>query len=271
MQQWACGAVGGQAEQERVVAQGLRGADWALVEGEDPRTRGPSLCPRRLLGATRWEPGQANTACCGEERRVCPVSWEPGWMGASGPRELGRGQPGQILTGSPGKGGMHRRSRGPRQAPWPSPGSWHLDDLSSPVWLAASESLPSGPVSHLPPPIPAPGGRTPGKGRRGTRRALTGVSQREGQPWLQPGPLVGLWPWRAPPRLGSRPPSTHPASVLQGWGGLAQFHGNGRPGSVLRGQGGLAPETKLSCRLCFSPVCCFPVSVYINHNSSVEV
>lgn len=40
MQQWACGAVGGQAEQERAVAQGLRGADWALVEGEDPGSPG---------------------------------------------------------------------------------------------------------------------------------------------------------------------------------------------------------------------------------------
>ena len=40
LQQWACGAVGGQAEQERAVAQGLRGADWALVEGEDPGSPG---------------------------------------------------------------------------------------------------------------------------------------------------------------------------------------------------------------------------------------
>ena len=77
-------------------------------------------------------------------------------------------------------------------------------------------------------------------------------SQRKGQPWLQPGPLVGLWPWRAPSSagLGTRPLLT-PASVLQGWGGLAQFHGNGEAWLSFTGTGrpGSLHSTKLHAHL----------------------
>lgn len=225
-----------------------------------PRTQGPSLCPRRLLGATRWEPGQAGTTCCGEGRGGLPgVLGARGGWGPVAPRSMGRGQPGQILTGAPGRGGMHRRSRGPPPgpAPWPSWGSWHLDDLSSPVWLAASESLPSGPVSHLPPPIPAPAGRTPREGRGGpTRRALVSEEGAALASAWAPGGLVAV----ASPLLGwaRHPPSTHPCF---------SFTGMGRPGSVSREWGGLAQfyrdgEAWLprpnSCRLCFSPPAAFP-------------
>lgn len=171
-------------------------------------------------------------------------------MGASGPQEHGQGPARPDTDGSPGKGGMHRRSRGPPPgpAPWPSPGSWHLDDLSSPVWLAASESLPSGPVSHLPPPIPAPGGRTPREGRGGpTRRALVSEEGAALASAWAPGGLVAV----ASPLLGwarARPLLT-PASVLQGWGGLAQFHGNGEAWLSFTGTGrpGSRDQTAAGC------------------------
>ena len=85
LQQWACGAVGGQAEQERVVAQGLRGADWALVEGEDPAPGGQVSAPGGC-----WAPLGGNQAkqaprAAGRGEAVCPVSWEPGVDGGQRP------------------------------------------------------------------------------------------------------------------------------------------------------------------------------------------
>lgn len=114
-----------------------------------------------------------------------------------------------------------------------------------------------------------PGDAPPGKAAGAPPGGLW--SQRKGQPWLQPGPLVGLWPWRAPSSAGLAPALYSPLLQFyrdgEAW---LSFTGMGRPGSVLRGRGGLAPETK-QLQAVFLPACCFPVSVYINHNSSVEV
>lgn len=174
-QQWIWGVVGSQAEQERAWPMGFSmGVDWAqwrlrTPAHQGPRAQGPSLCPRRLLGTTGWEPAKEAPLAAGrgEESARCPGS--RGWMGASGPQEHGQGPARPDTDGSPsaraGRASAHAAPP-PGPAPWPSRGSWHLDDLSSLVWLAASEPLPSGPVSCLPPPIPAPRGtHHPGRPR----------------------------------------------------------------------------------------------------------
>lgn len=167
--------MGSQAEQERAWPMGFSmGVDWAqwrlrTPAHQGPRAQGPSLCPRRLLGTTGWEPGQGSTARCEEGRGVCPVSREPGVDGGQRPPGAWAGPARPDTDGSPsaraGRASAHAAPP-PGPAPWPSRGSWHLDDLSSLVWLAASEPLPSGPVSCLPPPILAPRGtHHPGRPR----------------------------------------------------------------------------------------------------------
>ena len=177
-----------------------------------PRTQGPSLCPRRLLGATGGIPAKEAALAAGRGEGACPVS-----------REHEQGQPGQPLMGAPRQGWEARALTRPAPGPdpWPSRGSWLLDDLLCSMWLAASEPLPSGPVSRQ---SWRPGDTPPGKAGRGGH--LWALVSEEG------AALASAWASAELMAVASR---------LLAW---ARHLPSADPPLVLRAWGGLAPETK---------------------------